>query len=201
VLRLALKLPRRVAVATSGGPDSMAALDFMQRRREVTVLHFNHGTPHAAEAAKFVRDYCSYTRIPAVFGEADTELKTEEEFRDARLAFFREARCAGHGPVVTGHHLDDAVEWWIMTALRGNPLLMPVSGISSKPFILNSREEMHSWLTRNGVPFVTDPSNKDVGYSRNFVRHEIVPRALVVSPGLRKVIKKKYLEAPPRSAE
>ena len=52
------KIPERVAIAVSGGIDSMAVLDFLRRSRDVVVLHYNHGTPYAPEAEALVRAYC-----------------------------------------------------------------------------------------------------------------------------------------------
>ena len=57
MIKLLGNIPNRVAVAVSGGPDSMAALNFYQNngRREVLALYFNHGTEHAAEDGAFTR--------------------------------------------------------------------------------------------------------------------------------------------------
>ena len=67
MIRVTGKIPRRVAVAVSGGIDSMAALDFLRRSHEVVVLHYNHGTPYAPKAESLVRAYCmkpvSYTHL------------------------------------------------------------------------------------------------------------------------------------------
>ena len=52
------KIPRQVAVAVSGGIDSMASLDLLRRAHDVLVLHYNHGTPYAPKAEALVRAYC-----------------------------------------------------------------------------------------------------------------------------------------------
>ena len=64
MIRLSMKLPRKIAIAVSGGPDSMAALDFLSKNKDLTVLHFNHGTSHAKQAEYIVRDYCKSRNIP-----------------------------------------------------------------------------------------------------------------------------------------
>ena len=67
----------------SGGVDSMAVLDFLNNgRRNITVLHFNHGTPHGYEAKKFVRNYC-FTRG---IGLLDERIRREK--RDDTLQSF-----------------------------------------------------------------------------------------------------------------
>ena len=62
------KLPRRPCVAVSGGPDSMAVLDFLSRKNPV-VLHFNHGTQHGEDAELFVRDYCKENNLELHVGQ------------------------------------------------------------------------------------------------------------------------------------
>ena len=60
--------------------------------------------------------------------------------------------------------------------------------------LLTSKEEIWSWVDRKNVPYVTDPSNFDEKYMRSLIRKNIVPEALRVNPGLRKVMKKKVLK-------
>ena len=64
MIKLQGKLPHRVYVACSGGVDSMAAVDFLSRKHDVFVLHFNHGTEHGHKAMQFVEKYCKEKDIP-----------------------------------------------------------------------------------------------------------------------------------------
>ncbi len=68
------KIPRRVAVAVSGGIDSMAALDFLRRAHDVVVLHYNHGTPYAPKAEALVRGYCIEHKLTIVIGRCEEEM-------------------------------------------------------------------------------------------------------------------------------
>ena len=58
MIKLQGKLPHRVYVACSGGIDSMAIVDFLSRKHDVFVLHFQHGTEHSNKAFEFVGNYC-----------------------------------------------------------------------------------------------------------------------------------------------
>jgi tRNA(Ile)-lysidine synthase TilS/MesJ len=52
------------------------------------------------------------------------------------------------------------------------------------------------WCDRKSVHYINDPSNTDLSFMRNYIRHEIVPRALRVNPGLPKVLRKKIKNNP-----
>lgn len=199
MIRLLGQVPKKVYIAVSGGVDSMAALDFLVKgKRSVHVLHFDHGTPHGSDARKFVVDYCESQEIPCTVStlarnKSPTE-SMEEYWRNERIRFFRTHSDA---PVVTAHHLDDAVEWWLFTSLNGNPVLMRGANPSSnviRPFLLTPKDDLVSWCTRKSVPFVQDPSNESRNYNRNRIRHDIIPHALMVNPGLRTVIRKKIAD-------
>jgi tRNA(Ile)-lysidine synthase TilS/MesJ len=51
------------------------------------------------------------------------------------------------------------------------------------------------WCVRKGVPTITDPSNDDTKYRRNYIRHTMMPHVLAINPGIRKTIKKKILDS------
>jgi tRNA(Ile)-lysidine synthase len=200
-------IPFNVGVAVSGGPDSMAILDFLLKgNRKVTAFHFNHGTEHGQEAERVVEDYCETNSIPLFIGRLSrpkTPGKSPEEFwRDERYKFLEKHTghlavdvhmdMYAHGPIITCHTLNDQVENWIFTSLHGNPRLIPYRrGNIIRPFILTRKEALVSWCDRKNVPYVTDPSNSDPKYMRSLIRTKIIPRALEVNPGLHKVIKKK----------
>lgn len=194
MIRLLDKVPGKVYVAVSGGADSMAALDFLRRgKRQVHALHFDHGTVHGSEARKFVEEYCHSEKIALTVSTIERPRleseSLEEYWRNERIRFYREYSDA---PVVTGHHLDDAVEWWIFTSLHGNPRLMSIRNPDTnvvRPFLATPKEELISWCVKKKVPHVNDPSNESRNHARNRIRHDIIPHALSVNPGLRTTIR------------
>lgn len=190
------KLPRKLYVAVSGGIDSMAALDFLKGSHEVEALYFDHGTKTGQEAYWTVMSYCSQRDIKIHRGKLETprpaDKSPEEHWRDLRYTFF------GHfadRPIVMAHHLDDCVEQWIFSSLHGTPNLIPYRrGNVIRPFRLTRKAEFVNWAKRKGIPWHEDYSNEDLSYMRNFIRSEIVPKALVVNPGLHKMIAKKLAQ-------
>jgi len=199
MIRLSMKLPHKLAIAVSGGPDSMAALDFLSKNKDVLVLHYNHGTPHANQAEAIVSQYCEKNSIPLVVDDLKEAIPAgvskEDFWRKHRYDFFE--RESGDLHVVTCHHLDDAVETWLFTSMHGSPRLIPTQrGRYLRPFLGTRKVVFEEWCDRKSVHYIIDPSNTDLSFMRNYIRHEIVPRALRVNPGLPKVLRKKIKNNP-----
>tara|TARA_B100000029_G_scaffold491738_1_gene552261 strand:+ start:162 stop:791 length:630 start_codon:yes stop_codon:yes gene_type:complete len=203
LIQLACPVPRDVIIACSGGVDSMVALDFFVKgRKNIKVAHFDHGTPHAQLAKRFVESYCRDHEIELLQSRVtrpklDSE-SPEEYWRNERLSWLYSLP----GQVITAHHLDDAVEWWIFSSLNGIGRVIPSSNKNIiRPFLWTPKEELINWSKRKKVPYIKDESNKDVRYARNRIRHNILPEALKINPGLYKVVKKKLQEVSEFSGE
>jgi len=191
------KIPRQVAIAVSGGIDSMGALDFLRRAHDVVVLHYNHGTPYAPKAEALVRDYCEKHDLTLIVGKCEEEMPAgvskEAWWRDQRYKFFAESTEL---PIITAHHLDDQVENWIFTSLNGNSFLIPSKRDQYiRPFLTTEKTDFTLWCVRKNVPTISDPSNGDYRYMRNYIRHVLMPHALHINPGIKKTIKKKVLDS------
>ena len=199
MIHLQGKLPRKVYVACSGGIDSMAVVDFLNRKHDVFVLYFNHGTDHGHKAMRFVEKYCKendipwLTNIPLNNREKTPKESQEEYWRDIRYDWLE--RCTER-QVVTGHHLDDCVETWVMSSMHGTGKIIPHSRNNRivRPFRLTRKRDLQLWASLNNVPHIEDDSNNNLCYTRNYVRHELMPRILKVNPGIHKVIAKKVRE-------
>ena len=201
MIKLLGKIPKNITIALSGGPDSMAALSFLNNgNRSISAIYFNHGTTHAKVAEDFVTSYCKENYIPLKVGKIQNEKppgKSQEEYwRDERIGFFNTYTSGHPGPLILGHHLDDAVEWWIFSSLHGTGKLIPYENTATnviRPFLLNRKQKLLDWLEKRDVPYIEDPSNASTDYMRNYIRHKLMPHALHVNPGMAKIITKKYL--------
>jgi len=195
MIKLLGKIPNTVTLACSGGPDSMAALDFLMRgRKRVKVAHFDHGTEHGSKARKFVHEFCIDKSIPITIGTNIAKKNAGESWesfwRDQRYRFFNSI----DGPIITVHHLNDVGEWWLFTSSRGNPRLTPYrNGKITRPFLMTPKSEFESWCERFSVPYVTDPGNFDLKFARSRIRNNIMPEILKVNPGFLTVMRKKIL--------
>jgi len=177
-------------IACSGGVDSMAILDFLVKGKyNPHVLYFNHNTEHGHEAEKFITDYCNQKSLKLTIGRTDLKPETNKEkiWSDLRYNFFSKFDF----PIITCHHLDDCVETYLFSCLRGFQSVIPYSkGNVIRPFLLNEKSEFEKWCKQKSVPFIQDYSNDCLDYSRNRIRHKIVPESLLVNPGLKTVVRK-----------
>lgn len=197
MIRFIGKIPNKCTVAFSGGVDSVAVVDFLLNgRKEVDLAFFHHGTETSTSALNFVTEFATERGLDLRVGRLSRDrLKEEslEEFwRNERHRFF----ATFDSPVITGHHLDDAIETWVFTSLHGESRLIPhSSGNVVHPFLITPKKEFISWCKRKKLSWIEDESNCDVRFMRNLIRHKIIPEALKVNPGLHKVIKKKYIKS------
>jgi len=198
MLKLQGKLPREVYVACSGGVDSMAVVDFLRNNHNVTVVFFNHGTKTSKIAGKFVASYCTENDLPMIYGTPENgsvhKIKgrsPEDYWREQRYKFLHSI----DGPVITAHHLDDCVETWVWSSMHGTGKIIPYRNKNViRPFRMTRKRDFQMWCDLKNVPYVEDDSNTDTCYTRNYIRHEMMPHVLKVNPGIHKTIAKKVKE-------
>ena len=191
-----------VLCAVSGGADSMCLLAWLSELSgkygfTVAAAHYNHGLrgESAARDEAFVRDYCQEHDIPFYAGRGDVAAaakehgwSVEEAGRNLRYAFLQEtARQTDAVRIATAHNRGDNAETVLMNLIRGTGLtglagIRPVRGILIRPLLETSREEIEAYLTEHHVPHVEDESNDSSVYTRNRLRHEILPALRELNP-------------------
>ena len=197
MIRIIGKIPSKVTNACSGGVDSMVFTNFLlQGKREVELVYFNHDTKHGKDAEEFVKEYAKNKNLKLHIGRVrgtKGKRSVEEFWRDERYAFFDTLQS---DYFITCHHLDDCVETWIMSSLHGMGKVIPFRRSTNiyRPFLMTEKISIRRYAEKHNVTWIEDPSNSGTHYMRNYVRKNIVPHALRVNPGLRKVLRKKMLE-------
>ena len=194
MIKLACSIPREIILACSGGKDSVAALNFLLRgKRKVTLAYFNHETAHSHSAEAFVKRLANHhgldLKLGSYINKEGSKKPTEADWREQRYDFFRTLG----GKIVTAHHLNDAAEWWLFTSIRGNPRVMPTTRKDPdiiRPFIKTPKDDFHRVAKPDS--WSEDPSNTDWSYSRNRIRHEMMPSVLKVNPGFLTNVRKLY---------
>jgi tRNA(Ile)-lysidine synthetase-like protein len=203
-----------VVIGVSGGPDSLALLHLFVRSRETLgwrpyILHLNHqirGSEAEADA-RFVASIAAewdvpcrveQVNVPAV--AARSKLSLEEAARQVRYAALaREAERVGANVMAVGHNADDQAETVLMHLLRGSGSaglrgMLPLTVHSRtqdntplyllRPLLGTTRAAIEAYCAAQGLSPRTDRSNFDTTYSRNRLRHEIIPLLKTVSPNL-----------------
>jgi tRNA(Ile)-lysidine synthase len=191
MIKLLVPLPKQITIACSGGVDSMAAVDFLSRKHDITVAFYHHGTKTSDEAMEFVARYCTDKNIPVLYGiisgEKPKDKSLEEHWRDMRYGFL--SNCGEL--VVSAHHLDDSVETYLWGCMHGTPKVPQIYKSNVvRPFLTTPKQELIDWCIRKNVPWIEDKSNDNTDFTRNYIRKELMPHALRVNPGLHKVVKK-----------
>jgi tRNA(Ile)-lysidine synthase len=191
MIKLLGSIPKgEFGIACSGGVDSMAILDFLIKgKRKPHVIYFNHNTEHGHKAEKFVTEYCQKNDLNLSIGRTDVKPDSNKEkiWSDLRYQYFSQFNF----PIITCHHLDDCVETYIFSCLRGFQSVIPYSRANViRPFLLNEKSTFEDWCKRKDIPYIQDESNDCLDYSRNRIRHQIIPEALNVNPGLKTVVSK-----------
>jgi len=190
-----------VLCALSGGADSMYLLCRLLEGRKrygwaVCAAHLNHGLrPAAKRDEEFVRAWCQGRGVPLTVGHADVSafaqregLSVEEAGRTLRYSFLEEAaRQGGLNLIATGHHAGDNAETVLMNLIRGCGL-KGLTGIPERrgsivrPMLEVSRAEIEAYLEEHNIPHVEDESNADPAYTRNRVRHQLLPLLEELNP-------------------
>jgi tRNA(Ile)-lysidine synthase len=186
----------RVAVALSGGADSVALLHVLldlakeESFHVIGVLHLNHVLRGAESDADelFCRQVASSLGLPARIGRVDVaararaaRVSVEQAGHIARHEFFDCAAAElGATRVAVAHTKDDQAETFLLRLLRGaGPRglggISPEWGIVTRPFIHTSRADVRAFVQARGLAFREDASNGDVAIPRNRVRHELLP--------------------------
>lgn len=208
-----LKPGLRLAVGVSGGADSVALLRALAERRDGLVLHVAHlhhglrGT-EADEDLEFVRALAGELGLPFHEARVDTAAAAkahaesgkpaesiEEAARRLRYAWFRRLLAGGEvDAVATAHTLDDQAETVLGKFLRGawteglsgiHPQVIFAKGWILRPLLGATRAEVEGYLQALGQAWREDSSNRDGAYTRNRIRHELLPLLQGWNPRLR----------------
>lgn len=184
------ELNRNHAVAVSGGLDSMTLLWFVHclskegKIGAVRAIFVNHHTRSGQNNDRdVVANFCKELGIPFVELHVTGLSKFQSNF-EARARKMRRDLCIkelkNDELLWVGHHLDDSFEWNFMQRNRStNPkstIGIPVRNKKIiRPFLCVTRDQIQKVAKFESIPYLDDPTNKDLKHDRNYVRHAITP--------------------------
>jgi tRNA(Ile)-lysidine synthetase-like protein len=184
---------KTIVVGVSTGVDSMVLLSSLldlakDYSLKVVVAHYNH--QKRAESLieqQFIVDYCQQANIELIVGQMDKKVtgNFQAEARKNRYLFFNEVcqEVEAHY-LALAHHGDDLMETIIMRILRGSNL-HGYSGMDQvgqlknitliRPLLDMEKQELLQYAQANNIKYFEDASNLENTYTRNRIRHQIIP--------------------------
>ena len=193
-----------VLACVSGGADSMCMLDALlhisrERGFSVSAAHFNHRLrgEESDRDENFVREQCAAVSVPFFHSGGNVRelaakegLNLEAAARDLRYRFFyATASSIGAARIATAHTADDNAETMLMNLARGAGAaglsgIPPVRGIVIRPMLCVTRDEVMRYVNMRGISYVQDSTNGLDVFTRNRIRHSVIPVLKEVNPRL-----------------
>ena len=188
----------RLAVALSGGIDSMVLLDAAAARAAqhgllLSAIHVHHGlSPNAERWAEFCAAQCARRGVPLVTHRLRLERRRGESLEAlARTARYARLLDSDVDAVALAHHADDQAETLLLQLLRGagtHGLSAMARHRPGRPAVLRpllglSRAMLAAYAAARSLAWVDDESNADRRHARNFLRHEVAPLLAARFPG------------------
>jgi tRNA(Ile)-lysidine synthase len=198
------KNPKRIAVALSGGLDSVVLLHAVVHsypNTSIYAFHIHHGLQAGADRwLDFSEKYAQQLRVQFDFRllHLKSSSNIEAQARAARYESLFDL-CDQHSitDLLLAHHQNDQVETVLLQLLRGSG----VAGLSAmpaqreaispqglrirvwRPLLEESRDSLLAYAKKQRLKWVEDPSNLDMKYRRNAIRNDIVPKLVAIQPG------------------
>ena len=191
-----LQKSERVLVGLSGGADSVSLLLCLKRLGyNVTASHINHQLrgDESVRDEQFCIELCSKLGVEIFVHRIDVDkychqkgLSIEEGARKLRYSIFDKIEC---DKIATAHTLSDCLETSLFNFARGTGLkglcsIPPVRNNIVRPLIECTRQEIENFLKNENTGFVTDSTNLQNDYSRNKLRHLVIPVLEDINPSL-----------------
>ena len=184
-----------IAVACSGGKDSMALLHYLWSNRKelgckVVAVNVDHGIrENSADDSAFVKNFCKKNgieiysfKVNAIKYSEDKKVSLEQGARECRYKVFEGVIHKGlANKVALAHHLQDQAETILLNLFRGTGIA-GASGmdyirdnIFIRPMLNTPQTSIMAYMGANEIPFVEDETNTEDEYNRNYIRNKIMP--------------------------
>ena len=185
----------RVLIAVSGGADSVALLHLLRGHVDIAVAHLDHGLRETSAAdAQFVTDLAGHLELPCVTERVDVQRvadgrgwSVEDAARRVRYSFLtRSAKRLGCDAILTAHTLNDNAETVLLQLLRGSGRATGIAarrGRVLRPLLGIQKRELVAYLLKRELAWREDDSNTDQRFTRNWLRHSVIPLLETRFPG------------------
>lgn len=180
---------QKCVVAVSGGVDSVVLFHFLKAYNDVSIVHINHdrNNEYDNKCEQLVRQLANENNVPIEVFHIEEEIpnNVEQRQRDFRQKIFRGYEC----DVYLGHTLNDQVEEYLMSSIKGNVrFIASVRNNLRRPFLFLTKQELYEYAVKNKLHWLEDSTNFDGSNQRSFCRNTLLPNALMINPGLFKTV-------------
>ncbi|MFH0895307.1 MAG: tRNA lysidine(34) synthetase TilS [Bacteroidota bacterium] len=195
-----IKAGERVLLAVSGGIDSVVMCDlFAQSGIQFAIVHCNFGLrgKESEDDEKFVKNLSVKYIVPFFCKKFEAKNVSEKNkisiqmaARDLRYAWFEKLlKEEKYSFIATAHHQDDNAETILLNWLRGSGIAgmtgIPVKNQKTiRPLLFASRSDIEQYAKKNKLMYREDSSNRSLDYTRNFLRHKVMPLLREINPSL-----------------
>lgn len=188
-------------VCVSGGIDSLAIAHWLKYKYRIpfNIIHFNHNCQDInddMERSVFLFAYEHGIPMDSYKNYTQSD-HSENGLRQWRLEMMGKIG----GDFITGHHLNDAVENYLMNCFHGKPEHKPIQEKTVfpsfqifHPFLKIPKKELREYAQNNDLlKYVTeDPSNTNTKFKRNWIRNVIIPELMERDMGIETIVRKKF---------
>lgn len=181
----------KILLAISGGVDSMVMLHlFKEAGYNFQIAHCNFKLRDKAsdKDEEFLKEYCTENHIISHFISFDTlayskekKLSIEETARNLRYTWFEELlKTNDLDFIATAHHKNDVSETMLLNLSRGTGIgglhgILPKRNTLIRPMLFASKIDIENYAKTNQINYVFDHTNNNIEYTRNKIRHELIP--------------------------
>jgi tRNA(Ile)-lysidine synthase len=194
----------RLLLAVSGGIDSMVMSHlFIKLGTNIGIAHCNFclRNKESDMDEDLVRDFASENKIPFYSIRFKTKeharkkgISVQMAARELRFEWFEKVRIENNFDfVVVAHNLDDKIETMLINLTRGTGLtgltgMKPLSNRIIRPLLFATRKKIEEYCSDNHITFREDKSNAETRYTRNKIRHLIIPVLKEINPSVKETL-------------
>jgi len=195
---------KKYLLAVSGGSDSICLTSiFYHLKLNFATAHCNFKlrNEESEQDELFVRNFILTKKIKGYFKAFNTKeiaeknkTSIQEEARNLRYQWFKALKEKyNFDYIVTAHHREDNIETFFINSIRGTGIKgltgIPIATNNIiRPMLAISKSEINQYLDKNNIAYRNDSSNNSLKYSRNYLRHKIIPLLDNVHPNAKKGI-------------
>lgn len=201
-----IKQGTSVLLAVSGGIDSMVMTHlFLQLDYKIGIAHCNFKlrATESEQDEEMVRNYAFAHNIPFFSTSFETKtfaakngLSVQMAARNLRYSWFEEIRKENNfDKIAVGHNQNDNIETLMINLIRGTGIagltgIRPINDRIIRPLLFASRQDITDYCLQNQLMFLEDRSNADTKYTRNKIRHLVLPVLKEINPSIEDTLSK-----------